>query len=53
MLLQGFIRLIDALYSLGHFREASDALQQAVQQDAAFRSLPEYKVSCHECIYLA
>eukprot|EP00775_Hariotina_reticulata_P011013 gene11013-11167_t len=39
----GFIRLIDALYALGCFREASDALQQAVQQDAIFKTLPEYK----------
>ncbi len=40
--LQAHVRLIDAYYALERFHEASQALDQAVAQDARFKSVAEY-----------
>ncbi|WIA09397.1 hypothetical protein OEZ85_008803 [Tetradesmus obliquus] len=37
------IRLIDALYALGRYKDVADAVAAAEAQDASFKALPEYK----------
>eukprot|EP00878_Enallax_costatus_P011403 GHUV01011906.1.p1 GENE.GHUV01011906.1~~GHUV01011906.1.p1 ORF type:complete len:165 (+),score=42.01 GHUV01011906.1:598-1092(+) len=39
-----YIRLIDAYYALGRYRDAADAVTAAVKRHATFKALPEYKV---------
>jgi hypothetical protein len=43
-IVQAHIRLIDALYALGRYKDVAAALAAAEAKDASFRSLPEYKV---------
>lgn len=35
--------MIDALYALGRYKDVAAALQAAVESDAGFKALPEYK----------
>ncbi|KAF6259002.1 hypothetical protein COO60DRAFT_1515701, partial [Scenedesmus sp. NREL 46B-D3] len=37
------IRLIDALYALGRFKDVAAAVAEAEVKDSSFRFLPEYK----------
>ncbi len=39
--------MVDALYALNRYQEASQVVEQAVKADAGFKSLPEYKVNGH------
>lgn len=39
-----YVRMIDALYALGRYKDVAAALQAAVESDAGFKALPEYKV---------
>jgi hypothetical protein len=42
--MQAYIRLIDALYALGRFKDVAAVMAEAEAKDASFKALPEYKV---------
>lgn len=43
--------MIDALYALGRYKDVAAALHAAVESDAGFKALPDYKASGFTCPY--
>ncbi len=42
--MQAWVRLIDAHYALGEYRQAADMMAEATARCAGFKQAPEYKV---------